>query len=128
MLSQQSFFETVLGSSFGTPAFTRGIRTDVCIDLVAELNGALAMAGTAQLSGAGNTGSCALRRTLPCHALPSTSVAVLVVIGSIKKQHDFSLLPYLNPFQCGTESEIPSTLGNMRPSGYYAWDTKAMIP
>lgn len=54
------------------------------------------------------------------HALPSTSAAALVVIGFVKAEEKFFSRLNSYSLQCGVESEIPSNLGNMRQSGFYA--------
>lgn len=78
------------------------------------------MVGTAKVFGVGTTDSCDLRRSLFDHALPCTSEADLVVICSVKVHKDFFLLLIHYSIQCGEKSEVPSALGNMRPSGYCA--------
>lgn len=123
MSSQQSFVEAILGIPFGTRAFARGICRDVFVNLFAESNDAPVIVGAEKLSGAGVTVSSALRKTFHGHALPSTSVVDLVVIGSLKAHKEASSLPFPHPFQSGLISKIPSALENMRPSGYYGWDT-----
>lgn len=89
MTSHQSLVAVALGSFFGTPALSRSIRTNVCFNLFAESNGAPDIVSTAKLSGACVTDRSAVRRTLLSHALPSTSVVDLVVIGSVKVHKDF---------------------------------------
>lgn len=42
MSSQQSIFEVVIGSSFGTPAYDYGIHTEDTVNHFTELNGASA--------------------------------------------------------------------------------------
>lgn len=124
---QQSFLEAVLCSSFGTPAFAREASKDVCVDQVAESNGALATVGTARFSEADVTDIRALYRTLYGCALQRTSAADLSVIESIKEHKDFTVLPQLYPFQCPEESDIQSPLSNMHPSVNFAWDIQAMV-
>lgn len=127
MYSQRSFFEAVLGSSFGTPVFASGILTNGCVDLSVGSNGAPAMVDTAKLCSASFTNRSSPLKTLHGPVLPSTSVACLAVIRSAKVHEFFSSLLYLFPFQCGVEREVLSTLGNMRPLEYNAWNTQAMI-
>lgn len=83
MSLKQLFFEAGLGSSFSTPTFARGIRTENCVDMFTELNGTLAMVGTAKLSNADVTDSSAPFRKLLGHARPSTSAGDLVFIGKV---------------------------------------------
>lgn len=128
MSFQQLFFEGVLGSSFSTRTSACGVCKDVCVELFEESNDVLVIVGTAKQSGAGVTNSSDLRRTLLVHALSSTSVEDLVIIGSVKVHEVSSSLSSSHPFQYGEGSRIPSTICNMRPSGYYAWDTQVMVP
>lgn len=95
MILNQSLLEVFLASPFGTRAFGRDVRPNVFADVLAELNGALAIFGTAKLSGAGVTASSALHRRLQDHALPSTTVVDLVVIKSVELLIDFFKLSYL---------------------------------
>lgn len=76
------------------------------------------MVGKANHSGAGLTESSALRRTLNRCALPSTSDVGLIIIDSVRFHEEFPLLFNIYPLQYGDELKIPSTLSNMRPSGY----------
>lgn len=78
------------------------------------------MVGTGKLSGAGVTDSSAIRRTLHNHGLPNTSAVGLVEIEFVTVLNDSTSLLYFYSFQRGEESETPSTLGNKRPSAYYA--------
>lgn len=104
-----------------------GALANVFINLFAELSGAPAIVGTAELSGASVTDSSALCMILHGHELPITSALDVVVIGSVKVDENFLSLLYYYPFHYDEESEISSTLGNMRTYGNYAWDTKVMI-
>lgn len=101
MFFKHSFFESFFCFLFCTSAFDRDICTDAHVSHIARLNVALAIIGTAKLSGVDTTDSNALRRTLHSHALPSTSAAVFVVIGFVKMDDNFSPFTYLYPFQCG---------------------------
>lgn len=126
MSSQQSFYGAVLGSFFGSPTFDLGICTDVCVDQYVKSIEAPSMVSTGRFSGADITDSSNLCRTLLGHAQPSTSATDLTVIRSVKVQEDFTSISYFYYFYRDEEIEVPPTLGNMRPSGYYAWDTKTM--
>lgn len=68
----------------------------------------------------------ALRRTLYDFALVSMFVVDLVFIGSVIVLEDFFSLLYPNYFQSVIKCEVLSKLGNMSPSGFYAWNTKVM--
>lgn len=92
MFSNQSILESVLGSSFGSHAFDRGIRRDFSSTFFTVSNDTLAIFGTAKFSGAGVTDSRALRRTLHSHALPSMSTADLISIGSLTVDDSFASL------------------------------------
>lgn len=88
------------------PAFDRGNRTDVSVNLFVDSKGALTIVGTAKLSSSGDTDRTALRRTPYGHAFPSKSAADHVVIESVKVDEDFSLFSYSFFFQCGEESKF----------------------
>lgn len=128
LYSHQSLFETVLGSSFETPAFDGDICSDVSVNIFAESNGPSAIAGTTKHSGAFVTDVRALSRLLYSHVLPSMSSVDLLFIESIEVDNNFSLLLYPYCFQSGEICRFLSILGNMRPTGYYTWDTQAMVP
>lgn len=51
----------------------------------------------------------------------------LVVIGSVQFLQRFASPLYRYLFRCSDESEVPFTIGDMLPSGYYAYDTQAII-
>lgn len=96
-------------------------------NLFEELNGAEVIIGTASISGAGFIDSSFFRRTLHGQALFSTSAAGLAVSGFVRDDDNVASLFYLHRFQYDQESEIPSTLGDMLPSRYCAWDIQPMI-
>lgn len=127
MAFYQSFFEFVLCFFFVSPAFDRGIRTHLCFNLYAESYGVSAIVGTAILSGASVADCSAVRWMHHGHALPSTFMPNLFVVGSVKVHYNFPAFLYSYSFQCGEESEIRSNPGNMSSSGFYFWDTHATI-
>lgn len=126
MSSEQSYFEAVFGSSFGTAAFDLGIRSDLFANLFLESNSAVAIVCTSNLCGASVIDSSALFRTLQGHALHSTSAVDLNLIESAKVDNNFSPLsnPYL--FHSDNKSKTLSALDNMRSSDYYTWDARGM--
>lgn len=121
-LRDSHFLEAVLGCCFDTPAYASGICPDVCVKLFVKSNEVPAIVVIEKQYGVSVTCSSTLRKKLRGHALPSTPAADLVVIGRVKVLEDFSSHLSLYPFHCGEESETRSTHGNMRPSGYHAWD------
>lgn len=128
MFYKKSIHRVVLGSSFSSPIFGRGIRKDASVNLFAASEGALDIFGIAKLSGAKVTDSSAHRRTLHGHVHTSAFAAYLVVFISVEVNGIFSALLYPYPFQCGEDSGISSALDNLRSIRYYAWDTQTMIP
>lgn len=123
----QSFLNAIPGSSFGTPVFDRGIRLNFCVNCSANSNGVPATVGTAKGSNVDVPDSSTLLATLHRHELPRTFAADLVVIRAVNVKGNFASLTYLCLSQRGEESKIPPTHGNIPPSGYYAWDTQAII-
>lgn len=75
MFSKQSFFEAILESSLGMPDFDRCICTDIHIKLSEKSIRALAIDGTAELSGVIVANCSALPRMGHSHALPRMDVA-----------------------------------------------------
>lgn len=112
---------------FSTPAFNRGFCMDFLAHFFAELVVAPPIYGTAKLYGVCVTNTSVFRRTLYGRTLPNTSSTDIAVIVSIKMDDNFASLLNSYLFQRDTESEFPSTLNNMRPSGYYACDIQERI-
>lgn len=78
--------------------FDRGIQMDAFEKLFAEATSDPATVGTAESFGVDITDCSALRRAIHTHALPSTSVANLVIIGPASVDGHLSLLLQPDPF------------------------------
>lgn len=113
MTFDQSYFEAVLRSSFGTSAIDRGICKDARVNIFLQRVNAPAIFGAAKLHGANDTGSHALRSTHRSRAVPSTSATNFVVIRSIKVVGNISSFVQFYLLQSGEGNAILSTLCSM---------------
>lgn len=79
------------------------------------------MAGTAPLSDAGTPSSNSLDHSLHSHNLPCNEELNCVVICSPAVYEQFKTLAY--PHHFITANNVSKALGDLCPTGIYAWDT-----
>lgn len=81
--------EAIFDYSTGAPAFYCGTSTGLCVNLLAESNGAPAIVSLANKSGADATDSSAHPGMLNGGALPGKSAGGLVFVVSVKVNENF---------------------------------------
>lgn len=107
---------------YGKSAAVRGIVPGANVKLFIFINSTAREVGLGSLPD--NSGSDTLQRKLHNHQLPNTQQHDYVSVRNIHIHSDAAKFPYPYDFK-GAEGP-PGTLGDIYPTGFYAWDTRMM--